>query len=116
MIFRSKAAAPAGEEGPVNKREKTFALAIGLAVAVFGLGYAVKVVFQRPLTEWDKKIAATRFQINKLKDERRTYFKDEALVKLQTQRTFSDAPDQASAKSGEMLGRAILQSGLSTWK
>ena len=50
--------------------------------------------------------------MEKLKAERRAYFAAEDVVKRFTQRTFAEQIDQASAKSGEMLTKQILLSGL----
>src|SRR2546423_4390932 len=96
----------------MTKREKILALAVGIVVAMFALAFLAKGVFMKPLRDRDKKIASAREQLDKLNAERRAYFNHEELVKGFAQRLFSDQVDQASAKSGEMLTRLIMQSGL----
>lgn len=96
----------------MNRREKILALAIGLMVAVFALLFLAKGMFMGPLRDRDKRIAGVRDQLDKIKAERRAYFNHEDLVKKFAQQLFSDQVDQASAKSGEILTRLILQSGL----
>ncbi len=96
----------------MNKREKILALTVGLLVVAFGGFFLLKSVLMKPLRDRDVKIAAARDQLDKIKGERRAYFTQEEQVKAWAQRTFSDQVDQASAKSGEMLTRVIMQSGL----
>jgi hypothetical protein len=96
----------------MNRREKLLASAIGLMLGLFGLLFVAKGVFLKPLRERDKKIAGVREQLDKVKAERRAYFAHEDAVKTFAKRIFSDQVDQASAKSGEVLTRLILQSGL----
>src|SRR6185436_17856985 len=66
-----------------------------------------------PLRDWDRKTAALRERLEKIRSERRAYFTSEEKVKGFVQRTFALSEDQVSAKSGERLTRLILQSGLS---
>lgn len=96
----------------MNRREKLLALAIGAMVAIFATVFMAKSVFMKPLRERDKKIASAREQLDKINAERRAFFIHEDLIKGVAPRLFSDQVDQASAKSGEMLTRLILQSGL----
>ncbi len=96
----------------MNQREKFLALAIGLLVGVFTLFFVAKGVFMKPLRERDKKIAGAREQLDKIKAERRAYFNHEDLIKKYSRQIFSDQVDEAGAKSGEMLTRLIVQSGL----
>lgn len=96
----------------MNKRERTL-LALILAVAVLaGGGFGLRYIITRPLKDLDRQIGTLRIELNKITTERRAYFSDENQVKSFTQRTFSDDTDKASARSGEMLTRLILQSGL----
>jgi hypothetical protein len=97
----------------INKREK---ILIGVVVGICGLfaaGFAIKAVVVQPLREWDRKSAALREKLEKIRAERREYFAAEDKVKVFTERTFDLIEDQVSAKSGERLTRMILQSGLS---
>ena len=96
----------------MNRRERTLALAVAALIAGFGLLFLARGAFLKPLRERDKKIANVREQLDKIKSERRAYFTHEELIKRFAPRTFSDEVDQASAKSGEILTRLILQSGL----
>ena len=96
----------------MNAREKRLLVAVcaivGLFVAIFGL----RALFLKPLREIDKRTTALRDKLEKVKAERRAYFTAEDTVTRFTQRTFADQVDQASARSGEMLTKQILLSGL----
>jgi hypothetical protein len=96
----------------MSRREKTLAFLVGgivlLGLAVFG----IRAFLFTPLKEIDRKTAGLRQKLDALKKERRAYFADEERMKLVAQRMFSDDLDKASARSGEMLTRQILQSGL----
>jgi hypothetical protein len=96
----------------MNAREKTLAVVVGgiLTLGVAALG--VKFVLLKPLEKIDKQSALLQEKIEKVKAERRAYFAAEDTVKRFAQRTFADQVDQASAKSGEMLTKQILRSGL----
>ena len=96
----------------MNPREKILAIAVGGIVVVFAGGFGLKALWAKPLKEIDKKTAVLREKLDKLKAERRAYFEAEDLVKRYTQRMFADEVDQASAKSGELLTKTILQCGL----
>ena len=96
----------------MNKREKILLVAVVGIVVVFGGGFALRTIWQKPIKEADRKIAGTRDKLEKLRVERRAYFEAEDVVKRFTQRAFADQVDQASAKSGEMLTKIILKCGL----
>jgi hypothetical protein len=96
----------------MNRREKILASAVGGLIAVFALGFAVRGFVIKPLKEIDKRIAGSRERLGKIQAERRAYFTAEDRLKDATLRAFADSVDQASAKSGELLTRHILQSGL----
>lgn len=96
----------------MNRREKILAGAVGGLVGVFILGYGVRAVFLKPVREIDQRTAALRERLDKVKAERRAYFDAEDRMKAHALRTFADSVDQASARSGEMLTKLILQAGL----
>jgi len=96
----------------MNKREKNLAILVGAIVALFGAAYGLRALMIAPLQDMDRKTALAREQLEKIKAERRAYFAAEDTLKAFAERTFADQVDQASAKSGEMLTRLILSSGL----
>ena len=96
----------------MNKRERKLLILIGGLVGVFVIGFGVRLIVLQPARNLDSQIAGLRRQIAKLRDERRTYFADEEKIKAITRITFAEQVDRASAKSGEMLTKAILHSGL----
>ncbi|MFO1497709.1 MAG: hypothetical protein U1G07_04830 [Verrucomicrobiota bacterium] len=96
----------------MNPREKRLVLAVGGILGVILLGLGLRTFFLKPLRDIDKKTGVLRDRLAKVKKERLAYFAAEDLVKGFTQRTFADQIDQASAKSGEVLTRQILDSGL----
>ena len=96
----------------MNRREKILLWAIVTIVVVFGGGFALRTIWQKPIKEADRKVSDARAKLDKLRAERRAYFQAEDLVKQFTQRAFADQVDQASAKSGEMLTKTILKCGL----
>lgn len=96
----------------MTRREKLLAAAVGGILAVVAGGFGVRTFMVKPLKEMDRKTAALRGKLDKVKAERRAYFADEERMKAVAQRMFSDDLDQASARSGETLTRQILQSGL----
>ena len=96
----------------MNRREKILAGCIGGLVGVFVLGFGARAIIVKPLQEIDKRAAVLRDKINKNKKERSAYFDAEDQMKAHTLRTFADTVDQASAKSGEILTKLILKSGL----
>ena len=96
----------------MNRREK---LLLTVVASLVGIGVAVFVlrsVITKPLAEIDKRTAALREKIDKIKAERRAFFAAEEQVKALTLHTFADTIDKASAKSGEILTRQIVDSGL----
>ncbi len=96
----------------MTRREKVMAMAVGGIIAVVAGGFGVRAVLLKPLKEIDKKTAGYREELDKVNAERRAYFADEDRMKSVAQQMFSEDLDQASARSGEMLTRQILQSGL----
>lgn len=96
----------------MSTREKILAGVVVGVVVLFGGVFGLKAVWNKPIKDVDRKIAATREKLEKLKAERRAYFEAEDAVKKYTQHAFADQVDQASAKSGEMLTKTILQCGL----
>jgi hypothetical protein len=96
----------------VNSREKRLLIGVGAVLALFVVVFGARAMFLKPLRDIDKKTAALREKLEKLKAERRAYFAAEEVVKHFTQHTFAEQIDQASAKSGEMLTKQILLSGL----
>ena len=96
----------------MNQREKILLILIATIVLVLAGGFGLKAIWMKPLKELDRKTSGLREKLDKVRAERRAFFAAEDTVKKFTQRTFSDELDQASAKSGEMLTKTILQSGL----
>ena len=96
----------------MNRREKILAGVVGGIVGLLVLGLGVRSVILSPLREIDKRIATSRERLAKIQNERRTCFAAEDRMKTTTLRTFADSLDQASAKSGELLTKHILKSGL----
>lgn len=96
----------------MNRREKILAIAVGGVLALIGAVIAGRAVFVKPLREIDKKTAVLRERLAKIQAERRAYFVAEDFVKTIAARVFSDDTDEASAKSGELLSKQILASGL----
>ncbi|HKQ39334.1 MAG TPA: hypothetical protein VJ063_14745 [Verrucomicrobiae bacterium] len=96
----------------MSKREKIMAALVGGLVLVFAGGFGLRAIWMKPLKELDRKTSALREKLDKVRGERRAFFAAEDAVKKFEQRAFSDELDQASAKSGEMLTKTILQSGL----
>ncbi len=96
----------------MNQREKILASAVGGLIVVFVVGFGIRGVILKPVREIDKRSAAIREKLEKIKAERRAYFDAEDRMKAYTLRTFADSVDQASARSGELLTKQILKSGL----
>jgi hypothetical protein len=82
----------------MTAREKTLAAVVGGVLALIAGGFGLRAFLFKPLTEIDKKTAALREKIDKVKTDRRTYFADEERMKTIAQRMFSDDLDQASAR------------------
>ena len=97
----------------MNRREKLLAGAVGGILGLFVVGFALHAFINKPLKEIDRRTTALRDRLEKIKGERRAFFAAEDGMKALTLRTFDDTVDQASAKSGEMITRTILSSGLS---
>ena len=89
----------------MNTREKVLAGAVAGIIVLFGGVFGLKALWTKPIKEVDRKIAATREKLDKLRVERRAYFDAEEAVKKYTQHAFADQVDQASAKSGEIRAR-----------
>jgi hypothetical protein len=96
----------------MSKREKILAVLVGGIVVVFGGGFGLRAIWMKPIKEMDRKTAGLREKLDKVRAERRAFFAAEDAVKKYGQRAYSDELDKASAKSGEMLTKTILQSGL----
>ncbi|HXG48315.1 MAG TPA: hypothetical protein VNO52_11875 [Methylomirabilota bacterium] len=96
----------------MNRRERLLLVAVGGLVGVFVVGFGLRAAITKPLKEIDRRISATRAKLDQIRAERRRYFAAEDQVKALALRTFADTVDQASARSGEMLTRWIVQSGL----
>jgi hypothetical protein len=96
----------------MSKREKILAALVGAVIVVFAGGFGLRAIWMKPLKELDRKTAGLRERLDKVRGERRAFFAAEDTVKKFARRAFSDELDQASAKSGEMLTKTILQSGL----
>ena len=96
----------------MNPREKKLAILVGGLFGVFVVGFGGRSFFLKPLREIDKKIGGLRAKLDKVNAERRAFFTAEDAMKKVAERTFSDDLDQASAKSGLMLTRTIINSGL----
>jgi hypothetical protein len=96
----------------MSKREKILAALVATTVVVFAGGFGLRAIWLKPLKELDRKIAGDRAKLDKVRAERRAFFAAEETVKNFGQRAYSDQADEASAKSGEMLTKTILQSGL----
>jgi hypothetical protein len=96
----------------MNRREKILAGSVAGIVALFVVGFGLRAFFLKPLKEIDQRTTVIREKIEKVKADRRAFFTSEDRMKAVAFETFADNVDQASAKSGEMLTRKILESGL----
>jgi hypothetical protein len=96
----------------VNPREQRLALVVGGILVLFLGIFGLRSFFLKPLREIDKRTAILKEKLQKANSERRAFFAAEDTVKEFAKRTFDDQIDQASAKSGEMLTKQILLSGL----
>lgn len=92
--------------------EKKLAIIVGSIAGVLVLGVGLRTLLVKPLQDIDKKIVIVREKIEKVKTERRNYFAAEDRMKALTLKTFADTVDEASAASGEILTKKILESGL----
>lgn len=96
----------------MNRREKILASCIGGLIGVFALGFGVRGFVLAPIKTIDRNAAVVRDKLDKLAKDRRAFFDAEDRMKSWALTTFADTVDQASAKSGEMLTKLILKSGL----
>lgn len=96
----------------MNASEKRLALIVGGIAGILVLGLGIRTLLVKPLQDIDKKIVVVREKIEKVKTERRNYFAAEDRMKAHTLKTFADTVDEASAASGEILTKKILESGL----
>ncbi len=96
----------------MNAREKRMVLVVGVLAGLFVAVFGIKASFTKPLRSIDKKTALLRERLAKVKAEQRACFTAEEYLKREAQRAFADQIGPASAKSGEMLTKQILQSGL----
>lgn len=96
----------------MNRREKLLLGMVGGLVGVFVVVFGLRAFLLKPVQEVEKRTAGLREKLEKIKADRRAFFTAEDQVKNMTLRTFADTIDQASAKSGEMVTRQILFSGL----
>jgi hypothetical protein len=97
----------------MNQREKVLALVVGSLVGLFVIGFGARSMFVKPINDADRKVRGARQKLEGLRKQQREYFANEDYVKEFTTRTFSHDLDEASAKSGAVLTRTILQAGLS---
>jgi hypothetical protein len=96
----------------MNQREKILVGAVGSLVAIFVIGFGVRAAILKPLNDIDKRIKASKEKVEKITNEKRQFFATEDRMKQVALRTFGDTTDQASATSGEILTKRILESGL----
>lgn len=96
----------------MNAREKILASAVGGIVGIFVIGFGIRAAILKPLNDIDKRIKASKEKIEKITNEKRQFFATEDRMKQVALRTFGDTVDQASATSGEILTKRIVQSGL----
>jgi len=96
----------------MNRREKILAASIGSLLALFAGVFLVRSVILKPANEVRKRIASAQEKLSKIQAERRAFFAAEESLQTVALRTFADSVDQASAKSGELLTRTILDARL----
>jgi hypothetical protein len=96
----------------MNKREKILLTIVGSIVAVFVVGFGLRAAIIKPLKEIDGRIKASQEKVNKVAKERQQFFATEDRMKQVALKTFGETVDEASATSGEILTRRILESGL----
>jgi hypothetical protein len=96
----------------MNAREKILASAVGGLVGIFVIGFCLRAAILKPLSDIDKRIKASKEKVEKIANEKRQFFAAEDRMKQAGLKTFGDTIDQASATSGEILTKRILESGL----
>jgi len=96
----------------MNAREKILASGIGGLIAIFVIGFGVRATILKPLGDIDKRIKASKEKLESVTNKKRQFFATEDRMKQVALRTFGDTIDQASATSGEILTKRILESGL----
>jgi hypothetical protein len=96
----------------MNAREKILAGAVGGLVGIFVIGFGLRAAILKPLSDIDKRIKASKEKVEKITNEKRLFFATEDRMKQAGLKTFGDTIDQASATSGEILTKRILESGL----
>lgn len=96
----------------MNRREIVLAGTIGGLTGLVLIGWALRSLFILPLRDLDRRAANFQEKLNKIHLERQNFFAAEDRLKELAPRTFSDAPDPAIARSGEMLTRLISRVGL----
>ena len=96
----------------MNKREKILATLVGGLVGVFVVGFGIRAALLQPLKKIDKSIQTYREKIDKIDKEKVLSIKADDRIQATALKTFGETIDQASATSGEILTRRILESGL----
>jgi hypothetical protein len=96
----------------MNQREKTLAMLVGGIVAIFVVGFGIRAVLLQPLRQIDKAIKASQEKIDKINKERTLSIAADDRLQKTALKTFGETIDQASATSGEILTKRILESGL----
>jgi hypothetical protein len=96
----------------MNQREKILGGAVGGLVAIFVIGFGVRAAILKPLKDIDNRIKASKEKVEKIANEKRQFFATEDRMKQVALRTYGETTDQASAASGEILTKRILESGL----
>ena len=96
----------------MKRSEKLLASSVGGIVLALGAVLVVRSAVLAPLNDIRRQIAATRDATAKIHAERRAFFAAEDKIRALALRTFGDSIDEASAKSGEILTRTLLDSRL----
>ncbi len=96
----------------MNAREKKLAIIVGALFGLFAVVFLARGLFLGPLRAIDKKMAAVSQKLQGVQKERKAFFAAESSLKKVAVRLFSDDVDQAHARSGEMLTKAIRTCGL----
>jgi hypothetical protein len=96
----------------MNKREKLLATLVGGLVGVLVIGFGIRTALLQPLQKIDKSIQGYREKIDKITKEKLQSITTDDRIQAVALKTFGDTVDQASATSGEILTRRILESGL----